>query len=292
MEIPLPTANQRVWQMSDGAMVAGRWWPGTAVNHDTAVVYLHGIQSHGGWYTWSGALLARMGLPVLMPDRRGSGLNSTARGDAPSADRLVDDLDELSEWVRFQTGASRLAVVGVSWGGKLAIAWALRRPERIRSLLLIAPGLFPAVDISLWERLRIGWHLVVNPTARHAIPLNDPALFTDNPEKRRFIARDSLKLTHASARLLFASARLDRRISQISPKTLRPNATLLLAENDRIIRNQRTQQWLQKACVHRPTVQILSGAGHTLEFERDRTRFQQAVEGWARELSEPDGPPA
>ena len=58
------------------------------------VVFVHGIQSHGGWYERSCAELAKAGFAVSFLDRRGSGLNSQNRGDAPSFRRLLDDLAE------------------------------------------------------------------------------------------------------------------------------------------------------------------------------------------------------
>ena len=36
------------------------------------VVFLHGIQSHGGWYVETAAALAERGYTVFLPDRRGS----------------------------------------------------------------------------------------------------------------------------------------------------------------------------------------------------------------------------
>ena len=57
------------------------------------VVFIHGVQSHGGWYSASCEHLARAGWEVLFLDRRGSGLNMEARGDAPSHRRLIADLD-------------------------------------------------------------------------------------------------------------------------------------------------------------------------------------------------------
>src|SRR5436190_24333974 len=58
------------------------------------VVCLHGIQSHGGWYEHSCNRLRAAGFAVWFLDRRGSGLNHEARGDAPSFGRLVDDVAE------------------------------------------------------------------------------------------------------------------------------------------------------------------------------------------------------
>src|SRR5437016_941754 len=60
------------------------------------VVFLHGIQSHGGWYeeTCRYLSLTPPGFTTFFLDRRGSGLNEQDRGDAPSFRRLLDDVAE------------------------------------------------------------------------------------------------------------------------------------------------------------------------------------------------------
>src|SRR5437868_14977692 len=58
------------------------------------VVCLHGIQSHAGWYEHSCQALAGAGFEVFFLDRRGSGRNRHARGDAPSFRRLLEDVAE------------------------------------------------------------------------------------------------------------------------------------------------------------------------------------------------------
>lgn len=172
-------------------------------------------------------------------------------------------------------------MVGVSWGGKLAVAWALRRPARVRRLLLIAPGLFPAVNVGLVGRLHIGLSLLTRPARAVPIPLNDPAPFTDNPTDQEFIADDPLKLTHATARFFWHSARLDRRLARAAKGTLSAEATLLLAGQERIIRNAPTALWLERLAARPPLVQTLPEAAHTLEFEPDPGAFGRLVERWA-----------
>ncbi len=54
----------------------------------TAVVYLHGIQSHPGWFVGSAAALAARGHPVFQPTRRGSGDNRLDRG--PSRPKCIN----------------------------------------------------------------------------------------------------------------------------------------------------------------------------------------------------------
>ncbi|MBU0639372.1 MAG: lysophospholipase [Planctomycetes bacterium] len=244
-------------------------------------MYMHGIQSHGGWFEWSASLLARTGSPVLLPDRRGSGRNEAERGDTPSADRWLADIDELAEWVTREVGVRRLAGVGVSWGGKLAVAWALRRPARVERLLLVAPGLFPAVGVGIIGRVRIGAALLGQPGRRFPIPLDDPALFTSDPAGQSLIAHDPLKLTSATARFFYQSSRLDRQLMRCAPGRLQPTTTLILAGRDRIIRNERTERWLRRVAATPPTVQYFAEADHTLEFETDPGEFEQAVQDWA-----------
>ena len=69
---------------------------------------LHGVQSHGGWYSGLGRRLAEAGYETSFPDRRGSGSNTADRGHAPSVRRLLADL---AEWLAAQ-GRFRAASAG------------------------------------------------------------------------------------------------------------------------------------------------------------------------------------
>lgn len=281
MRTPLTSPEFRCWKVSDGYELRGRVWPPARTPVALAVLYVHGIQSHGGWFEWSASCLAGAGLPVLLADRRGSGLNPSRRGDTPAAARWLDDLDELADWARRAWQVQNFAVVGVSWGAKPAVAWALRHPECIPRVLLVAPGLFPALDVGLLARLRIAAALLTNPQRAFPIPLDDPALFTDNPAGRAFIADDPLKLSHATARFLYESARLDRQLTRAAPHSLAAEATLVLAGRDRIIRNAPTVAWLQRIAARAPTVHDFPAAAHTLEFEPDPSSFGEILRQWA-----------
>jgi alpha-beta hydrolase superfamily lysophospholipase len=94
------------------------------------VVYLHGIQSHGGWYRHSCERVAGIGFDVYFLDRRGAGLNQPARGDTPSFQRLLDDV---VEFLGIHSAGSKgnTFLVGISWGGKLAAALPSYRPNLI-----------------------------------------------------------------------------------------------------------------------------------------------------------------
>jgi acylglycerol lipase len=269
------------WTLRDGYALRGRIWPPPATAPPLGFIYLHGIQSHGGWFEWSASVLAASGYAVILPDRRGSGLNTVARGDVSALECWLTDIDELADWAAREFGIERFGVVGVSWGGKPAVAWALRRPGRVARLLLIAPGLFPAVDLTPWSKLRVGWSLLRGGQALFDIPLNDPALFTDDPAGRRFIADDPLKLTQVTARFLRCSRQLDWALRRAARGALAAPVTLALAGRERIIRNEPTEQWVRRAALRPPDVTVFANAAHTLEFESEIGGLGDLLRSWA-----------
>jgi alpha-beta hydrolase superfamily lysophospholipase len=239
------------------------------------VVYIHGIQSHGGWYVESSRHLARAGHEVFFLDRRGSGLNDQARGDCPSFRRLLADI---AEFIQSKPGPAPV-VAGISWGGKLAVALELFHPGLTAGLVLIAPGIRAKVGPSLWTRLRIGFNWLFFPWRLFPIPLDDPALFTDNPERQEYIRTDPLSLRLATARFLVESVRLDWALGSAPPRVRVP-ILLLLAEHDRIIHNADTRDYVGSFATPDWTIIEYPGTHHTLEFEPGPMRFCDDMVTW------------
>jgi len=242
------------------------------------VLYVHGIQSHPGWFVGSAQVLARAGHMVYQVTRRGSGLAGIRRGDAPSAGQLLEDVAAAVEHVRDATGAERLALAGVSWGGKLLAAYGLARPDGVASLTLVAPGIVPRVSVPPRTKLAIAAARVFWPRKTFDIPLNDVALFTDNPAMREYLRRDARRLHRATARFLVASVMLDRRLAAASDGALAVPTTLILAERDRIIDNAATVAVVDRLTGGRART-IRLDAAHTMEFEPDPTVFFEALRG-------------
>jgi proline iminopeptidase len=72
-------------------------------------------------------------------DQRGRGLSSEGvASDDVGIDSEIDDVDRM----RAHFGLDRMALLGHSWGGVLAMAYASRRPDRVSHLILLnsAPG--------------------------------------------------------------------------------------------------------------------------------------------------------
>jgi alpha-beta hydrolase superfamily lysophospholipase len=271
--------------LPDGYCAAVRWW--RAEPAIGAVLYLHGIQSHGGWYERSGARLAREGFTVLMPDRRGSGLNPQRRGHAESDAQCLQDAATFLNAVLDAAGFPSAHLVGVSWGGKLAAALASAVPQKVASLSLVAPGIYPRVDLAVAEKFRVGIALINDRNRLFDIPLNDPRLFTANPARIKYVEEDPLKLTQVTARFLLASRRLDRKAYRLATSAWSGPVHLMLAGHDPIIDNQRTRDWFLGLHKDRHTLTEYPMAYHTIEFEPDPSAFLDDLAGWIMERNTP-----
>lgn len=254
---------------SDDRAGCARYWKPTNASVG-AVLYLHGIQSHGGWFEGSASYLAEKGFHVLLPDRRGSGLNQQERGHVHSAGRVTLDIIEAMAWLKGKTGSAKVSLVGVSWGGKSAVGGAFRLAEDVRNLVLVAPGLFPLIDLPASQKAVVALAALFAPKHPFAIPLNEPELFTDNPLRQAYIRDDPLRLRQATARFLFASRMLDLQIQREAAQRTWPfGVTFLLAGKERIVDNERTKRFARALRCRQVKIIEHSQAAHTLEFEPD-----------------------
>jgi alpha-beta hydrolase superfamily lysophospholipase len=129
-------------------------------------------------------------------------------------------------------------------------------------------------------RLSIAASLIAGGRAHHPIPLSDPNLFTDNPEGCQLIRADEKKLEYATARFLYQSARFDSQLRKVGPNRLQCPTTLVLAENDRIIRIVPTQAWAERVGGPNMNVVLMPGQAHTLEFAQDSEPFCKLLRQW------------
>lgn len=97
-----------------------------------AVVLIHGLGSCGeDWFLLQAPALSQR-YRVLMPDLRGHG-----RSDKPPGPYTVPQMaDDIAGWMQV-LGTGPAHVVGLSLGGLVAQALAVRHPTQVRSLVLV-----------------------------------------------------------------------------------------------------------------------------------------------------------
>ena len=264
--------------LPDGYTTSACVWTPAEESDRLPIVYLHGIQSHPGWFVASAQALRDSGHAVYQITRRGSGDNTRQRGHARTAGQLLRDVDAACRFAIERTGRPACHLLGVSWGGKLAAAYmaAHKRSAEIASLTMIAPGIAARVKPPFATRLAAGLCFGAWPTKRLTIPLSDVELFTDNEPMRAYLRADACRLLRGSARFFVISKRLDWMIRGAREGCIDVPTTLLLAERDRIIHNGKTAHAVKRLTSGRASVRMLD-ACHTMDFEPDPSAFLAAL---------------
>jgi len=106
------------------------------VGEGPPVVILHGGPGAHHDYLLPGFDRLARGRTLIYYDQRGGGRSAVPREVPAGWREQVADLEALrQEW-----GLERLAIVGYSWGGLLALLYALEHPERVSHLALVSPA--------------------------------------------------------------------------------------------------------------------------------------------------------
>lgn len=261
------------------------------------ILYLHGIQSHSGWYTQSCQMLAESGYTVYAPDRRGCGLNRQDRGHIQHYEDLIADIDAFLARIRADYPNLPVFLMGVSWGGKLALLYETMRPGQVNGLILSTPGVKAKVNLSLWDRMRVFYYSwrrrEVQPEI--PIPIESSSMFTDDQRWQNWIEQDPLTLRKATARFYWENNKMDKQIRRNARNAQAP-ILLLLAGRDEIIDNEKTIRFMGDKLpeAENDTLKIIEypPGRHTLEFERYLRKVVADMVAWLnKQVSSRPAPP-
>jgi acylglycerol lipase len=271
-------AESRFLTASDGVKLHYLCWRSGRSPPWAVVIFLHGIASHAGWFAETAADLNHQGVAVYGPDRRGSGRSGGPRGHLARYERALEDVEQVVRLVASEHRATPVFLAASSWAAKLAVMYAAQGPAPLSGLLLLGPGLTSEVKLSPARQVQVVVGHLVAPMACLPIPLT-PELYTANPPYLDFIRADPLRRLEATAQFLWETARLDRRRRRASAR-LRLPLLLLQGEDDKMIDVPKTRRWFARLGVEDKTYIAYPGAGHTLDFEPDRSRYLADMLGW------------
>lgn len=234
------------YRAADGQELAYVAYRSPDLPTDTAIVQLPGLESHAGWFARAALRLRDLGYHVYSLDRRGTGLNREHRnlvsGDAASADILVGDLAAFIEPLR--SHYERVFLIGVSWGVKPALAYALAYPDDIDGLILVTPEPAPPLADDTATRARLAVASLLEQPATVEIGTAPEMLSTD-PASLAFMRNDPLRLRSVTPDFIKASRELDERIRVAA--SARRTPTLLYLSRLEPIADDSTRSELMQA---------------------------------------------
>ena len=197
------------------------------------------------------------------------------RNQARTMDTLVDDLARVIDTIAPET--RRAVVVGESFGGALAMSFALARPEQVSALVVL--NSFPYFVPQFRLRLaRYGLALLpwgAMPLIRRATAFRLHSAHTHQDEIRRF-----MELTASADRQGYLN-RLQLLMSydiRDRLRDLQPPALFLAAEQDHLVPAVE-QAHIMAARVPNATFRILQGHGHICLIAPD-VDLGEIVTGW------------
>ena len=227
-------------------------------NAAAAVILIHGWYADASVWRSLVPLLDLGDRSVLLPELRGAGRMRFAPGpwDEPTA---VGDLVELLD----ASGVGRVVVIGHSMGGKIALALAAKIPERVESVVAVAPvppqGL--AFDAKAWMLYRAALE-------EDSVLASLIGLLARRRYPRAWAEHEAARARSAMSREA-ASGYLESFVSRDLSAAVRGLAVPVLAlcgEEDAAIGVELTRSALSPLCLHL-TVESVPGAAHYLPLE-------------------------
>jgi len=236
------------------------------------ILLIHG--NPGSYLSWTDTVM-----PALAGRHRVCAVDRPGHGFSERGGALADSVEGQSRLLRAAAqglGLGRPVLVGHSWGGAAALAYALHFPDEVAGLALLGTVAYPD-DTGFGEGAeRIALHPVIGPVAVHTVgpflarPLLDRSLalsFAPAPVPAAY--RDRVVPAWARPDVLRAisadNAALTPGLNAMVPRyaEIRAPAELLAGDADRLVSPRRHSFRLQRA-LPRAALTRLAGAGHEL----------------------------
>lgn len=233
------------------------------------LVLIHGANGNARDFTFELAGRMEADFRVVTLDRPGFG-HSDAFGGLESP---LDQAAILRAAVD-RLGVERPIVLGHSYGGAVAMAWALQAPDDVAGLTLLAPAVYPwPGELGLWYQLSSSWlgqnivlTLVASLAPRAAVQRSLEGVFAPNPVPEGYLQHLGYELTLRASQLALNAKQIDSLkgyIEAMSPgyPALEMPIEIVHGDQDTTVglsyHSQRMADTLDKA-----NLTILPGVGH------------------------------
>ncbi len=225
---------------------------------------------------------AAAGYRVVLWDYRGHGKSGTPESEAAySMDQVVDDLGRVLDWA---APGEPAVVGGLSFGGLASQHFALRHPDRVRALLLIASG--PGFKN---PKAQAGWEAQIDRIAGRLERVGFEGYTTGRAAPNSIGRRPELPAAQSAGRAIEAQdphavARFGRRVSGPAPSTMERLAEIAVPAL--VLVGEQDAAYLpagEVMAARLPNAEhvLIEDAGHCVNIEQTEA-FNEAVLGFLR----------
>ncbi len=270
--------SERYWtEPASGRRYFYRLWRPAGAR--ALLVIVHGFGEHGGRYVATAQRLAQAGLDVAVPDLWGHGRSGGVRGDLDDLFTCVGHLRGLTDEALLpETGRSRHALFGHSFGGLMAIVWALESPARVTWLTAQSPLLEVGFPLPRWKVAMARWLAPYWPAFRVPLQL-DLRYLSHDPGVVQAYRADRLVHSLISLRTYWALLRARDWVLRRA-EDLRVPLLLLCGGDDQIISIRHVQEWAARVRCDKREV-MFSGMYHELHHEAVADEAIRLVAEWS-----------
>ena len=237
------------------------------------IVYMNGLESHGGWFAESARTLTERGIDVYAIDRRGSGINSRVIGNYED---WVSDVHQLVKKIKEDDSGKDINLVSLCFGARVATAEAIKNKEDAKTLTYISPGFDMKIDLNCCEKNLVAWSILSGINSPVSSPVKRAEMFTRDEKYLKWIKSDLLKVTSPNASDFYQGFVLGEfckdRLGEVKIPVF-----ILFAENDEIVNVDKARKTFSKLG-KKPEIKVYE-ADHTIffsnkeEFIRDLINF-------------------
>ncbi len=246
-----------------------------------AILYMHGLESHMGWFQDMAQRLKMRGLHVYAFDRRGSGLSKEEKGHIDNFKIWMNDIEDIVLLIKRDHPKKKIYLMGICGGGRFAVDYTGYKPGSIDGLILVSPAIKTKVTLTPLKKIEVLLGSFLSPKRRMGIPLRDD-MFTTNARYIDYMKADPLKLHYLTARFYKELTLMDLYLGKKINKTNLPMLTVL-AGDDKIVDNDAVAAWHNRLAVRDKTIKVFEGTCHFLPFQENLDEIVGYIADWIRE---------
>ncbi|MFG0286581.1 MAG: alpha/beta hydrolase [Rhodopirellula sp. JB044] len=257
-----------------------RWGEGAG---DIAIVVVHGLGEHSGWYDEFGEMMAFEAISndniiTYAYDQHGHGKSPGVRGHAPSLDRLVDDVQVVCDYVAEAQPGAEIVLLGHSMGGHITLKYLLRSNSHpVHRAIVTNPMILPKNPPTRAQSFAAWLTAKIIPRVRVSANI-EPTQLTQDTEMLTQLAHDPLMHEKLSigigGELMSSGHEILEEASSLTTELL-----FLTGSDDDICDTETSQTFCERAGESCCT-KTFNGLRHSLLIEARRDEVFETIKTW------------